>query len=245
MNGVVNRWSLTGLVMLRALVAFTQYSARPQVVFDEPIRIASVEPIGALISESECKLEVRIAVDRDGNVAKAELVWRMGVCTNSLIVAAVAQAKQYRFNPDPTAPQYQNGSLTWDFRAFEPTDGDPGISIEPVPEPPVREDWYTFTDPMPQFPGGEEAFKAYLKENLRYPELEREMNIQGTVYLSIIVEDNGVVTNVTVLRGVNGGPGLKQEAIRVLKAMPPWTPGRMNGKPVRVKMNVPVKFRLE
>jgi TonB family protein len=245
MNGVVYRWSLTGLVMLRALVAFSQYSARPQVAFDEPIRIAGVEPIGALISESVCKLEVRIAVDRSGNVTNAAVVWRMGLCSNSLIAAAVAQAKEYRFNPDPTAPPQQNGTVTWDFQAFEPTNEDPGIPIEPVPEPSIQEDWYTVTDPMPHFPGGEEAFKAYLATNLRYPELEREQGIEGTVYLSIIVEDNGVVTDVTVLRGVNGGPGLKQEAIRVLKAMPPWTPGRVNGKPVRVKMNVPVKFRLE
>jgi protein TonB len=244
MNDVVNRWSLTGLVMLRALVAFSQYSARPQVVFAEPIRIAGVEPIGALTSESVCKLEVRIAVDRSGNVANAAVVWRMGLCSNSLIAAAVAQAKEYRFNPDPTAPQQQNGTVTWDFKEFEPTNADLGTTVE-QPEPSIQEDCYTFTDPMPQFPGGEEAFKAYLKENLRYPELEREIGIQGTVYLSIIVEDNGVVTYITPLREVYGGRGLTQEAIRVLKAMPPWTPGRVNGKPVRVKMNVPVKFRLE
>ncbi len=244
MNGMVNRWSLTGLVMLRALVAFSQYSARPQVAFDEPIRIAGVVPIGALISESVCKLEVRIAVDRNGNVTNAAVVWRMGLCSNSLIAAAVAQAKEYRFNPDPTAPQHQNGTVTWDFQAFEPTNADLGTTGE-QPVPSIQEDWYTFTDPMPQFPGGEEAFKAYLATNLRYPDMEREQGIEGTVYLSIIVEDNGVVTNVTVLRGVNGGPGLEKEAKRVLKAMPPWTPGRVNGKPVRVKMNVPVRFKLE
>jgi protein TonB len=112
-------------------------------------------------------------------------------------------------------------------------------------EAPVQEDWVTFAEQMPQFPGGEEAFKAYLTANLRYPEMEREQGIEGTVYLSIIVEPNGAVTNVTVLRGVNGGPGLTREAIRLLKAMPTWTPGRTNGKAMRVKMNVPVKFRLE
>jgi protein TonB len=75
--------------------------------------------------------------------------------------------------------------------------------------------------------------------------MERENGVQGTVYLSIIVEENGVVTHITPLREVYGGRGLTKEAIRVLKAMPAWTPGRMNGKPVRVKMNVPVKFKLE
>lgn len=109
----------------------------------------------------------------------------------------------------------------------------------------VEADWVTFAEEMPQLPGGEEAFKAYVKEHLRYPEEERELGIEGTVYLSIIVEPNGAVTNVTPLREVPGAPALTREAIRVLRTMPTWTPGRTNGKPMRVKMNVPVKFRLE
>lgn len=112
-------------------------------------------------------------------------------------------------------------------------------------QPAAAPEFYTYAEQMPQFPGGEEAFKAYLTTNLRYPEMEREIGIQGTVYLSIIVEPNGAVTNIAPLREVSGAPALTKEAIRLLKAMPPWTPGRTNGKPVRVKMNVPVKFRLE
>lgn len=244
MNHTNSRWSATCFALFTALCGIAQNSGLPKVAFDGPMRIAGVVPITALESTTGCQLEVRIAVDRDGNVAKAELVWRKGICTNSLIAAAVAQAKEYRFNPDPTAPPLQNGSLTWDVQGDEPVHADHGPT-EPVPEEPLEEDWVTFAEPMPQYPGGEEAFKAYLTTNLRYPELEREESIEGTVYLSIIVEPNGAVTNVTVLRGVNGGPGLKQEAIRLLKAMPPWTPGRQNGRPVRVKLNVPVKFRLE
>jgi TonB family protein len=246
MNGVATRWSFTGLFMLHALVALTQYSARPKVAFDGPIRIAGVEPIGTLNSEAGCRLEVHITVDRMGEVTKAEVVTDNDSCTDrDLIAEAIALAKVYRFDPLPTAPRHQNGKVTWDFQAYEPTNADPGISVEPVPEPSIQEDWHTFTDPMPQFPGGEEAFKAYLTTNLRYPEMERENGVQGTVYLSIIVEENGVVTHITPLREVYGGRGLTKEAIRVLKAMPAWTPGRMNGKPVRVKMNVPVKFKLE
>jgi TonB family protein len=250
MNPAIALWSATCFALFTGLSGIAQYSARPQVVFDEPVRIAGVVPIGALISESVCRLEVRIAVDRSGQVTKAEVVAGEGFCTNKeLIAAAVAQAKEYRFNPDPTAPAHQSGTISWIFQEHGQSalkvDGALDLETEPVPEPSIQEDWYTFTDPMPQFPGGEEAFKAYLTTNLRYPELEREQGIEGTVYLSIIVEDNGVVTNVTVLRGVNGGPGLSKEAVRVLKSMPPWTPGRMNGKPVRVKMNVPVRFKLE
>jgi len=246
MNPAIRLWSATCFALFTSLCGLAQYSARPQVAFDKPIRIAGVEPIGALKSEAGCRLEVRITVDRSGQVTKAVVVTDNDSCTDrDLIAEAIALAKVYRFDPLPTAPRHQNGKVTWDFQAYEPTNADPGIPVEPVPEPSIQEDWHTFTDPMPQFPGGEEAFKAYLATNLRYPELERENSIQGTVYLSIIVEENGVVTNITPLREVYGGRGLTQEAIRVLKAMPAWTPGRMNGKPVRVKMNVPVKFRLE
>jgi len=246
MNPAIRLWSATCFALFTSLCGLAQYSARPQVAFDKPIRIAGVEPIGALKSEAGCRLEVRITVDRSGQVTKAVVVTDNDSCTDrDLIAEAIALAKVYRFDPLPTAPRHQNGKVTWDFQAYEPTNADPGIPVEPVPEPSIQEDWHTFTDPMPQFPGGEEAFKAYLTTNLRYPEMERENGIQGTVYLSIIVEENGVVTNITPLREVYGGRGLTQEAIRVLKAMPAWTPGRMNGKPVRVKMNVPVKFRLE
>lgn len=246
MNPAIRLWSATCFALFTSLCGLAQYSARPQVAFDKPIRIAGVEPIGALKSEAGCRLEVRITVDRSGQVTKAVVVTDNDSCTDrDLIAEAIALAKVYRFDPLPTAPRHQNGKVTWDFQAYEPTNADPGIPVEPVPEPSIQEDWHTFTDPMPQFPGGEEAFKAYLATNLRYPELERENSIQGTVYLSIIVEENGVVTNITPLREVYGGRGLTQEAIRVLKAMPAWTPGRMNGKPVRVKMNVPVRFKLE
>jgi TonB family protein len=246
MNPAIRLWSATCFALFTSLCGLAQYSARPQVAFDKPIRIAGVEPIGALKSEAGCRLEVRITVDRSGQVTKAVVVTDNDSCTDrDLIAEAIALAKVYRFDPLPTAPRHQNGKVTWDFQAYEPTNADPGIPVEPVPEPSIQEDWHTFTDPMPQFPGGEEAFKAYLTTNLRYPEMERENGIQGTVYLSIIVEENGVVTHITPLREVYGGRGLTKEAIRVLKAMPAWTPGRMNGKPVRVKMNVPVKFKLE
>ncbi len=98
---------------------------------------------------------------------------------------------------------------------------------------------------MPQFPGGEEAFKAYLKANIRYPEMEMDNSIQGKVYLSFVVAPDGLITDIQPVRTVHMGPGLTKEAIRVLKAMPRWTPGRHNGVAVRVRMNVPVEFKLE
>ena len=94
---------------------------------------------------------------------------------------------------------------------------------------------------MPTNPGYEE----YLATALQYPISERNTGISGTVYINFIVEEDGSVSHVRVLRGVFGGPGLDAEAVRVISAMPRWTPGMQNGHPVRISMNIPIRFLLE
>jgi TonB family protein len=119
--------------------------------------------------------------------------------------------------------------------------GEPGVTMNSA----TTEEIFPAVHDMPQFPGGEEAFKAYLKANIRYPEMEMDNSIQGKVYLSFVVAPDGLITDIQPFRTVHMGPGLTKEAIRVLKAMPRWTPGRHNGVAVRVRMNVPVEFKLE
>ena len=94
----------------------------------------------------------------------------------------------------------------------------------------------------PEFPGGAEALYKYLAQNIKYPQLARENNITGRVYVTFVVEKDGSVTGVRVLRDIGGGCG--QEAIRVVKSMPKWTPGKQRGKNVRVQYNLPVNFSL-
>ena len=95
---------------------------------------------------------------------------------------------------------------------------------------------------MPQFPGGQIAMLQYLMKNIKYPEQAVKEGIQGRVTVSFIVEKDGRVSNVRLLRSVQ--PSLDKEAIRVVKSMPKWTPGKQNGKPVRVRFNLPVMFKL-
>ena len=95
---------------------------------------------------------------------------------------------------------------------------------------------------MPQFPGGQIAMLKYIMENIKYPKQIMEEGIQGRVTVSFIVEKDGRVSNVRLLRSVQ--PALDKEAIRVVKSMPKWTPGKQNGKPVRVRFNLPVMFKL-
>ena len=112
-----------------------------------------------------------------------------------------------------------------------------------VEEEEVEEDViFTVVEDQPSFPGGEEARIRYLQENLRYPQMAREAGIQGTVFVTFVVERDGSVTDVRVLRGIGGG--CDEEAVRVVRNMPNWQPGRQRGQAVRVQFNMPIRFVL-
>lgn len=95
---------------------------------------------------------------------------------------------------------------------------------------------------MPQFPGGQIAMLQYLMKNIKYPEQAMKEGIQGRVAVSFIVEKDGSISDVKPVLSVH--PLLNKEAVRVVKSMPKWSPGKHNGKPVRVRFNVPVMFKL-
>ena len=102
---------------------------------------------------------------------------------------------------------------------------------------------FTVVESMPSFPGGDAARMKFLQENIKYPQMARESGIQGTVYVTFVVEPDGSVSDVRVLRGIGGG--CDEEAVRVIKEMPKWNPGQQRGKPVRVQFNMPIKFTLQ
>lgn len=102
---------------------------------------------------------------------------------------------------------------------------------------------FMVVEQMPAFPGGQGALMKYLAEHIKYPELAKESGIQGRVFINFVVEPDGRIDHVKVLRGIGGG--CDEEAVRVVKSMPRWVPGKQRGKPVRVSFNLPVKFALE
>lgn len=114
----------------------------------------------------------------------------------------------------------------------------------PPPEEPVEEPQvFVVVEKMPEFPGGESALLAYLQANIKYPQYAREAGIQGIVYISFVVNEKGEVQDVTVLKGIGGG--CDEEAVRVIKSLPKFKPGEQRGKPVKVRMNIPVRFTLK
>ena len=114
-----------------------------------------------------------------------------------------------------------------------------------VDEKPKEEETKVFdvVEQMPQFPGGPQALFEYLSKNIKYPVVAEENGIQGRVIVTFVVERDGSITDVKVAKSVD--PSLDKEAMRVVKSMPHWIPGKQNGAAVRVKYTVPVTFRLQ
>ncbi|MCC6541005.1 MAG: TonB family protein [Flavobacteriales bacterium] len=114
------------------------------------------------------------------------------------------------------------------------------------PPPPVEEaepQVFTIVEEMPSFPGGEAELFKYLGRTVKYPPMAQDAGITGVVYLTFVVDEHGKVKDPKVLRGIGGG--CDEEAIRVVKAMPAWEPGKQRGKPVRVQYNLPIRFTLK
>ena len=120
---------------------------------------------------------------------------------------------------------------------------EPTIPIDIIEEEIVEEVPFIIVENMPTFPGGEKKMLEYVAKNVKYPQLAKEVGTQGRVFVSFVVEKDGSITNVTILRGI--GSGCDEEAIRVVKSMPKWNPGLQCGRAVRVSCNLPINFKLQ
>ena len=107
----------------------------------------------------------------------------------------------------------------------------------------IEEEIFTVVETQPQFPGGEDSLYNFIYSNLRYPQVAKDNAIEGRVFLTFVVEKDGSITNVKIIRDIGGGCG--HEAKRVVEMMPKWIPGKQNGKPVRVQFNMPIKFEVQ
>ena len=118
------------------------------------------------------------------------------------------------------------------------SDEDEAIEIEEEDD----EEFFMVVENMPEFPGGDLGLMKYIQKNIKYPAIAKEYNITGKVFISFIVDKTGSVINVKVVRGVD--KNLDAEAVRVIKSLPKYKPGKQRGKPVRVMFTVPINFTL-
>lgn len=107
----------------------------------------------------------------------------------------------------------------------------------------VEDEIFQAVEQDPEYPGGVDALYKFIQQNLKYPQLAKENNITGRVFVQFVVEKDGSVSNVKAARDIGGGCGA--EAVRVIKSMPKWTPGKQRGKAVRAAYTLPVNFVLQ
>ena len=182
------------------------------------------------LAESIAASQEEAGETTDGKVADNNETRSDGKPTNSNNNDGHTSPSQAASRPNKTT---QNGQ-----KEPEPVRSEPLNKPQPVNSTRV----YDVVEQMPSFPGGISGLMTYLNQNTRYPAVAQENGVRGRVVVSFVVGKDGHISDVTVLRSVD--PSLDKEAIRVVRNMPRWTPGKQGGEPVRVRYNVPVSFRL-
>ena len=130
-----------------------------------------------------------------------------------------------------------------DLILYEDSDYETEIVPIPISTYQSGDEIFMVVEESPKYIGGDEARIKFLQNNIQYPEKAREVGISGTIIVTFVVEKDGSLTDIRILRGIGGG--CDEEAVRVIKLMPNWNPGKQRGKAVRVQFNMPVKFTLE
>lgn len=194
----------------------------------EPQTAATEQP--TQLADSIAASQEEAGETTDGKVADNNETRSDGKPTNGNNNDGHTSPSQASSRPNKTTQNGQN--------APKPVRSEPLNKPQPVNSTRV----YDVVEQMPSFPGGISGLRTYLNQNIRYPAEAQENCVQGRVVVSFVVEKDGHISDVTVLRSVD--PSLDKEAVRVIRNMPRWTPGKQGGEPVRVRYNVPVSFRL-
>lgn len=194
----------------------------------EPQTAATEQP--TQLADSIAASQEEAGETTDGNVADNNETRSDGKPTNGNNNDGHTSPSQASSRPNKTTQNGQN--------APEPVRSVP-LNI---PQPVNRNRVYDVVEQMPSFPGGISGLRTYLNQNIRYPAEAQENCVQGRVVVSFVVGKDGHISDVTVVRSVD--PSLDKEAVRVIRNMPRWTPGKQGGELVKVRYNVPVSFRL-
>jgi protein TonB len=174
------------------------------------------------------------------------------------VTTSISNTKPSQKKTDSTKKQKQQiitvvGEIMGDIKVLP--DPEPIDPMQYLVEPPIDlpiietkqpiDSIYQFPTKSAEFPGGMDAMFKFIKNNIVYPEYEKEIGVEGTVYLEFIVRRTGDIENIKLLRGIKNGPNYDKEAIRLVKKMPKWIPGSLEGNNVSSVMRLPIKYRLD
>jgi TonB family protein len=183
-------------------------------------------------------------VNEDGSISDAEVLRGVDPLLDAEAIRVIGTMPKWtpaKNDGEVVAVKY---TVPITFKLTRPDSQSSKLSGNPVfdnsdPKNPV----YRVVDVMPQFPGGDGELLTFLSRNIRYPEEAKKEKEEGRAVVAFTIEANGKMSNYELLKGVS--PSLDAEAMRVVKLIPVWEPGKENGKPVRVRYTVPVTFRLQ
>jgi len=201
-------------------------------------------PEEAKDQEIQGRVFISFVVEKDGSVNEVKVMRGIGGGCDEEAVRVISGMPKWK-------PGKKDGKLVRVGYmmpiVFKLTDSQPDQPVKKsdvgkAEMKPDKNGVYQIVEEMPEFPGGVEAMMKYVGENVKYPEEAKDKNIAGRVFLSFVVEKDGSIGEVKVLRGIGGG--CDEEAVRVIKSMPKWKPGKQEGKPVRVSYMMPINFKL-
>ena len=244
--------SLLILVIAAALVGgflawkvIEQKQAEEQQAYMEAMKLAELQEQAKKEKKKPEPVKPKIEPKKEIPVARETQKFTAPVIKKDELVKEENQVKQMDKLDEKVAVGTENKEGTKD-RLAEAVRSDIAVAAPPpppAPKPEVSNKVFDVVEEMPHFPGGAAALQAFLSSNTKYPVVAQENGVQGRVIVSFVVERDGSITDVRVVRSVD--PSLDREASRVVRSMPRWSPGKQNGSAVRVKYTVPVVFRLQ
>ena len=212
-----------------------------------------VYPAEAKEKEIQGRVFVGCVVEKDGSISNVKVLKGIGGGCDEEAVRVISSMPKWKPGKQKGKPVRVNYQIPIVFELGNPqktkeqdNSGETskvGEVKKTVPYGPDKNGVYQIVEEMPKFPGGENALMDYVAKNVVYPKEAQEKGISGRVFVGFIVEKDGSVSEVKVLRGIGGG--CDEESIRVVKAMPKWKPGKQDGKPVRVSYQLPIFFKLQ
>lgn len=222
-----------------------QKQAEEQQAYMEAMELAKLQQQAKKEEKKKEPVKPKIEPKKEIPVARETQKFTAPVIKKDELVKEENQVKQMDKLDEKVAVGTENKEGTKD-RLAEAVRSDIAVAAPPpppAPKPEVSNKVFDVVEEMPHFPGGPAALQAFLSSNTKYPVVAQENGVQGRVIVSFVVERDGSITDVRVVRSVD--PSLDREASRVVRSMPRWSPGKQNGSTVRVKYTVPVVFRLQ
>ena len=247
-TGKRNIWAMVFVAAVAAvtylgLAAYNSYQAAQKAKFEAEMEASLIE------TKKDAKVEKKTETPKVEQVQKVEKVKSSIAFTPPVIKKDSEVKPEEEMKTQDELKETKTAIGAFDVKGNDEAGGTVLKAVEGIatPEPPKQEaeqnKVFDVVEQQPQFPGGMGALNQWLGSNIKYPVMAAENGIEGRVVVQFVVERDGSVSGVHVVRGVD--PSLDKEATRVVSAMPKWIPGKQNGSAVRVKYTVPVTFRLQ